>query len=103
MKDMQFPAVDVQFDWSNERWALAHLPHVRIATLMLQRDDVELTETIDGLVKAGCVSEMLDGFCDTKDHVKAIVELLDAALTRSFIALERLGFTPDAPPENKLN
>lgn len=99
MKDMQFSAVDVRFDWSNEQWARTNLPHVRIAATLLQRDDVQLTETIDGIVQSGAFNEMLDGFCVTKDHLKAVVDLLEAALARSFVALERLGFTPDAPPE----
>lgn len=99
MTDIQFPAIDIPFDWSNAQWARTNLPHVRIAAMLLRRDDVRLTETIGRMVEAGIVNEMLDGFCETKDHLKAVVSLLDAALTRSFIALERLGFTPDAPPE----
>ena len=97
MKEMTFPALAVRFDWTNETWARTNLPHVRIATMLVRRDDVQLTETIGRMTEAGIVNEMLDGLCDTKDHLKAVVELLDAALLRSFVALERLGFTPDAP------
>lgn len=100
MKEMTFPALDARFDWTNAEWARSNLPHVRIATLLVRRDDVQLTEMVGRMVKAGVVNEMLDGFCDTKDHLQAIVQLLDAALVRTFVALERLGFTPDAPPDD---
>lgn len=98
MKEMTFPAIAIPFDWTNAQWARQNLTHVRIAVRLLGRNDVELTETISRIVEAGAVNEMLDHLCDTKDHLKAVVALLDAALARSFIALERLGFTPDAPP-----
>lgn len=82
MKEMTFPALAVRFDWTNETWARTNLPHVRIATMLVQRDDIQLTETISRMTETGIVNEMLD-----------------AALLRSFVALERLGFSPDAPPQ----
>lgn len=95
---MTFPAVDAEFSWGNDEWALAHLPKVRIASLLLQRDDTALAATIGEMAKAGIVPEMLDGICVTKDHIEALVKMLDAALTRSFVVLERLGYSPDFPP-----
>lgn len=95
---MTFPAVETEFNWSNDEWALAHLPKVRIASLLLQRDDVGLADTIGKMTKAGIVPEMLDGLCVTKDHLEALVKLLETAITRSFVVLERAGFSPDFPP-----
>lgn len=100
MKEMTFSAIEVPFDWTNAQWARQNLTHVRIAALLVRRDDVDRTETMNRTVEAGIVNEMLDYFCETKDHLKAVVALLDAALARSFIALERLGFTAGAPPES---
>lgn len=99
MKEMTFPAIDVPFDWTNEQWTRQNLTHVRVAAMLVGRDDIALTGTMRWMVEAGIVNEMLNHFCETKDHLSAVVALLDAALVRSFIALERLEFSPDALPE----
>lgn len=98
---IKFEAIDAKFDYTNDDWAIANLPKVRIATLLLQRDDAALTDTIGKMAKSGIVPEMLEGMCDTRDHLKAIVELLDVALARSFTILDRLGYSPDLPPPDQ--
>lgn len=96
--DIRFSAIDVRFEWTNDAWGLAHLPNVRVASLLLQRDDVALEETVGSMVKAGLMPDTLEGMSTTKEHLEALVELLRAALTRSFVVLERLGYSPDLPP-----
>jgi hypothetical protein len=51
-----------------------------------------------GVVKTGAVPGMLESSCVTKDHLKSLAEMLDIALTRSFLVLERLGYEPNKPP-----
>ena len=96
-----FDAAAAKFEYSNDEWALANLPKVRIASVMLQRNDVELADTIGQMAKAGIVPDMLDGMIATRDHLKAIVELIDVALARSFVVLDRLGNSPDCPPPDQ--
>lgn len=98
---MTFSAIDAKFERTNEEWALANLPKVRIASCLLQRNDVELTETISQMVNGGIVPDMLDGMVATRDHLKALVEMINVALTRSFVVLDRLGFSPDCPPPDQ--
>jgi hypothetical protein len=103
-KAMTFPAVKVSFEHTNDDWALAHLPRVRLATLILQRDDMVLEKLMAGFVKDGLVPEMLEGLCKTKEHLKFLVEFCDVALARSFCVLERLGYDPETElPETKMH
>ena len=103
-KAMTFPAVKVSFEHTNDDWALAHLPRVRLATLILQRDDMVLEKLMAGFVKDGIAPEMMDGLCMTKEHLKSLAELCDVALARSFCVLERLGYNPaNPPPETRMH
>ena len=97
-KAMTFPALKVSFEHTNDDWAITYLPRVRLATLILQRDDMVLEKLMAGFVKDGLAPEMMDGLCMTKEHLKSLVELCDVALARSFCVLERLGYNPDNPP-----
>jgi hypothetical protein len=95
---ISFAPLDIPFDWTNSDWAITHLPDVRIATQMLKRDEEEMRELIRSMTEDGLTPKMLDHMCDTKDHLQALVGLLDNALTRAFLTLERLGYSPDNPP-----
>jgi hypothetical protein len=86
------------FDWTNDEWALAFLPPIRLATLHLAHDDKTLEELMSALAKAGAVPEVFESWAQTRDELRALIELLDAALARSVVALERLGYSPDNPP-----
>jgi len=93
-----FEGIELPFNHTNDEWALANLTWVRAASLLVRDDDRELTGKMDSMARAGLVPELLDNIAGTKDHLAAIVKLLDMALTRSFVALERLGYSPDCPP-----
>jgi hypothetical protein len=95
---MTFPAINATFNWSNDDWALTFLPQVRVATIFLQRDDKELEKLMVDFVKQGIVPEVLEGWCKTKRHLEALIELINSASIRSYLVLERLGYSPDNPP-----
>lgn len=96
-----FEGIDLPFKYSNEEWSLSNLPWVRVASVLVGYDDREMTDRMDAMVSAGIAPEMLEGLTNTKDHLEALAKVLDVALCRSFMALERLGFTPESPPPDE--
>ncbi|MCS3450270.1 MULTISPECIES: hypothetical protein [Bradyrhizobium] len=95
---MTFDPIDVKFNWSNDKWALAHLPHVRLATILLSQDHIDLQERFGAMAAEGYGPEMLEGLTTTRDHLLALAEICDVALTRCFLVVERMGYSPDNPP-----
>ena len=91
---VKFEAMDLPFDWTNKDWAFTHLVQVRIASRMLAMDSTELQEAMAKLVKNGAAPEMLESMSVTQEHLKALTEMLDITLTRSFLVLDRLGYEP---------
>src|SRR5438309_1731043 len=88
---MTWKAEKVDFDWTNDKWAICHLPNVRIASLIMAKDHKQLQSTSAEICESGGVSEMLERMTLTKEHLEALVDLLDRSLFRSFLVLERLG------------
>ncbi|MFL9827547.1 hypothetical protein [Rhodoplanes sp. SY1] len=103
-KALTFEGVTVPFDWTNEAWAAAWLPRIRMAVEGAARDDKGLTELFDDLTKRSLAPDILDGWIMTRDHLRDIAELLDMMLTRSFVVLERLGYDPhkNVPPDREV-
>lgn len=99
---VKFEAIDISFDWTNEDWALSHLPTVRIASRMLAKDNTELQEAMEKIINSGCAPDTLERMSVTRDHLMSLAEMLDKALTRSFLVLDRLGYGPDNPPPANL-
>jgi len=95
---LTFTGQDIKFDWSNEDWGLAHLSNVRMATLALQKNHLELQQLWTEIVEDGLAPDLLERWCETKHHLNALVTIIDNALTRSFLVLERLGYSPENPP-----
>jgi|SRR6266516_3614768 hypothetical protein len=95
---MTFPGVAINFKWTNEEWAATYLPFVRLAMATLQKNEIELQQAMSEMNKAQLIPELLENLCFTKDHLKTLVEMLDAALSRSFLMVERLGYSPHNPP-----
>src|SRR5438046_8518707 len=52
-KAMTFKGKKVKFDWTNEDWAAAFLPSVRLAVVSLEKDEKELEEAIGKLMRDG--------------------------------------------------
>ena len=96
----QLVAIKAEFDWTNEQWSETWLPWVRVAGVQVGRDQDRLQETMRDLVAAGEAPNVLEGLTRTKQHLEALEKLIDAALMRSFLVLERLGYSPDNPPPN---
>jgi hypothetical protein len=98
-KDSKFPALkDMTFEWSNEKWARQFLPQIRVASLVVQRDDKALERIMAGYVKDGVATEILEAWLDTEEHLRALTALLHCALARSSIVLERMGHESAKPP-----
>ncbi|WP_158682347.1 hypothetical protein [Sphingopyxis sp. MG] len=99
--NLSFEGIDAPFNFTNEQWSLSNLPWVRLASRLVKDDHNELTAKMEGMAHDGLVPDLLENIADTKNHLAALVSLLDMALTRSFVALERLGYTPDSPPPDQ--
>ena len=95
---LQFEAIKANFDWTNDDWASTWLPHVRVASLLVARDQDQLKATMHEIVATGGVPELLDNLTKTQQHLAALRKLVDVALQRSFLVIERLGYSPDNPP-----
>src|SRR6266571_8629569 len=91
----RFKAIKAKFNWTNDEWASTWLPLVRMAAVQVAVNDVELQDYMREVVKTGEVPNMLEGWSKLKQHLAALVELTDCALTRSFVVLERLGYSPE--------
>lgn len=83
---------------TNDEWARVNLPVVRIALVMLERDDVSHQAALASLIKSGAIPDILDGMVNARENFSALAKVIDAALARSFLVLERLGYSPDSPP-----
>lgn len=82
------------FNWTNEDWSRLHLVHVRLASTFLHhntradlRDTIKRMRNEDGEM----VADTLERFVQTRDHLQSLIELLDAATSRTFLVLEDLG------------
>jgi hypothetical protein len=101
---LQFAAIKAEFDWTNEQWSETWLPWVRVAAVHVGSDQDRLQEFMRGTVAGGEAPNLLEGLTRTKKHLEALEKLIDAALARSFLVLERLGYSPDnPPPDSRVN
>jgi hypothetical protein len=100
-KEITFKGLDIKFRSTNEAWAAAHLPAIRTAIILLKYNDDQLQKKYAEMVTAGIVPETLDFLCHTKNHLEGIVEGLRAVLSRSFLVLGRLGYSPENPPPER--
>jgi hypothetical protein len=96
-----FPAIDPKFDWENDEWALAFLPNVRVAVMIAERDDKGLEDVYREMIESGemLVMPTLKGLAETAEHLDALRALLNCAMERSIIVLERFGWDGDSEPE----
>ena len=92
-----FKSIEVKWTWDNHDWNDT-IPQIRLAIGLLGKDRAELKDAMEQMVKAGLAPDMLNNWSVLKDHLKGMVGILDAALGRSFLVLEELGYSPDRPP-----
>jgi hypothetical protein len=96
---VRLEAIRAEFDWTNEEWAITWLPWVRTAFAIIHLDDRGLLkEGIPGLIKDGAAPGLLEWLTRSKHHLEALANVLDVALGRAFLVLERHGYSPDNPP-----
>jgi hypothetical protein len=76
----------------------AHLTRVRVAAKLMTFTPEELQDALGKLASAGHAPETVDGLIETKEHLARMIRLLETAIARSFLVLERLGYDPDANP-----
>lgn len=89
-KTVKFPALYAEFDWENAEWARNFLPQIRIASLIVRRDDKALEKIMDSYIENGTVTELLEAWCDTAEHLESIAGLLNCAMARSSAVLKRM-------------
>lgn len=101
---LRFEAIKLRFPWSNEEYGELWLPWIRLALCNLAADDADLKEIMRGFVQDGEVTNILEGLTRTKKHLEQMTATVDAALMRTFVVLERLGYSPEnPPPDSRLN
>jgi hypothetical protein len=98
---LRFKAILVDFDWTNEDWGNAWLPWIRLAVSILHLDDEEHKESACEAIRTGQMLMVLEGLSRTEGHLEGLYKALRAAVTRSFLTIERLGYTPDTLPEER--
>jgi hypothetical protein len=96
-KELTFRAQKSAFEWSNAEWSRTFLPQIRIASLTIQRDDKELEKVMAGLIESGKITEILEAWLDTTEHLEGITELLNCAMARSSMVLKRMGYESAKP------
>jgi len=84
-----------------KRRQINHLPMFRLALVMLSRNPKELEASMAELVVAGMAPKLLDDLCIVKQKFADMSHFMDAAISRSFLMLERLGYGPDNPPPDE--
>ena len=101
---IQWKAIKAEFNWSNDEWAETWLPWVRVAACHVDGDRTALKSLMLDLISAGDAPNVLEGLTRTKIHLQALVELTNAALSRSFLVLEELGYSAEnQPPVSRVN
>jgi hypothetical protein len=82
---------DQEFD--SERF----LEYVRFAVTMTNKNDREFEKAVAGLAEQGLMADLLREWTLSRDHFKGLANLCDTAVRRSFLIMERLGYSPYKP------
>jgi hypothetical protein len=85
------PVASLEFDWPELEWTATHMPALKVAARLLQRNDRELQRTLREIDEAGALWETLEMLDQTQRHIAALDKMVLAALTRSCLVLERMG------------
>jgi len=80
------------------------LEYVRFAVTMTNKDDREFEKAVAGLAEQGLMADLLKEWTLSRDHFKGLANLCDTAVRRSFLVMERLGYSPYKPlPKRSLS
>jgi len=77
------------------------LEYVRFAVTMTNKDDREFEKAVAGLAEQGLMVDLLKEWTQSRDHFKGLANLCDTAVRRSFLVMERLGYSPYKPPPKR--
>ena len=69
------------------------LEYVRFAVTMTNKDDREFERAVAGLADQGLLADLLEEWTLSRDHFKGLANLCDTAARRSFLVMERLGYS----------
>ncbi len=85
---------NLQFDWTNDGWAKAHLPTIRIAALFCAHDSRWADEKLEALRRIDDsidpVKHLLDDLALVRDHFISVLSLIEAAEARITTSSARL-------------
>ena len=97
-KAMAGLAQEFEFIWTNRDWSERFLEYVRLAALIVKKDDRELGKAVGGLAERGLMADLIQEWILTRDHFKDLATLCDTAVCRSTRVMQQLGYSSDEPP-----
>jgi hypothetical protein len=95
---MTVSAEEFEFMWTNRDWSERFLEYVRLAVVIVNKNDRELGRAVGGLAKRGLMADLIKEWILTKDHFEALATLCDTAVCRSSRVMQQLGYSSDDPP-----
>jgi hypothetical protein len=98
---MTVSAQEFEFIWANREWSERFLEYVRLAVVIVNKDDTELEKAVAGLAKRGLMADLLEEWILSRDHFKALATLCDTAVCRSSRVVEQLEYSSDEPPPER--
>ena len=93
---MTVSAQEFEFMWTNRDWSERFLEYVRLAVVIVNKNDRELGRAVGGLAKRGLMADLIKEWILTKDQ--ALATLCDTAVCRSSRVMQQLGYSSDDPP-----
>ena len=84
-------AQEFEFIWTNRDWSERFLEYVRLAALIVKKDDRELGKAVGGLAERGLMTDLIQEWILTRDHFKDLTTLCDTAVWRSTQVMQQLG------------
>jgi hypothetical protein len=97
-KAMAGSAQEFEFIWTNRDWSERFLEYVRLAALIVKKDDRELGKAVGGLAERGLMTDLIQEWILARDHFKDLTTLCDTAVRRSTRVMQQLGYSSDEPP-----
>ena len=65
---MTVSAQEFEFIWRNRDWSERFLEYVRLAALIVNKNDRELGKAVGGLAKRGLMADLIQEWILTRDH-----------------------------------
>ena len=75
-KAMAGSAQEFEFIWTNRDWSERFLEYVRLAALIVKKDDRELGKAVGGLAERGLMADLIQEWILTGDHFKDLAPVV---------------------------